>query len=124
MLLARLLYRSVEEYRRGGEWGILEYQIESTDICNYAFPNNLERLLQGIGKLQPVEAHDGCGTSNDEIKSFIIREVSKLCEWLKSDIKDIGFGKNEPARIWLVACMAKTMKEQIHLPDPLPELMS
>lgn len=57
MLLARLLYRSVEEYRRGGEWRTLEYQIESTDICNYAFPQNLERLLQGIGKLQPVKAH-------------------------------------------------------------------
>ncbi len=124
MLLARLLYRSVEEYRRGGELKILEYQIESTDICNYAFPQNLERLLQGIGNLQPVEAHDGCGTYNAEIKSFMIRRFSKLCEWLKSDIPDLGFGKKEPARIWLVACFAKTMKEQIHLTDPLPELMS
>ena len=123
MLIARLLYRSVEEYRRGGEWIILEYQIESTDICNYAFPANLEKLLQCIGKLQPVEVHDGCGTSNAEIKSFIIKVFSKLCEWLMSDIPDLGFGKNEPVRIWLVACFAKTMKEQIHLTDPLPELM-
>lgn len=124
MLLARLLYRSVEEYRRGGEWKILEYQIESTDICNYAFPGNLERLLQGIGKLQPVEAHDGCGTFNDEIRSFMIREFLKLCEWLKSDIPDTGFGKKEPARIWLVACFAKTIKEQIHLTDTLSDAMN
>ena len=122
MLLARLLYRPVEEYRRGGEWKLLEYQIESTDICNYAFPQNLERLIQGIGKLQPVEAHDGCGTSNAEIRSFITGEFSKLCKWLKSDTPDPGLGKKNPARIWLVASMAKTMKEQIHLTDPLPDL--
>lgn len=123
MLLARLLYRSVEEYRRGGELKLLEYQIESTDICNYAFPRNLEKVLQGIGKLQPVKEHDGCGTLNAEIKSFMTGEFLKLCEWLKSGNPNFGFGEKEPARIWLVACFAKTIKEQIHLADSIPEVM-
>jgi len=124
MLLARLLWQSVEEYRSGGELGGLELQIEATDICNYAFPRNLERLLQGIGKLESVQEFDGCGTCDSGMRSFVSKEFSRLCEWLRMDdpSDDIGLGRKEPMRVWLVACLTKTLKMGIHLTDRLPEL--
>jgi hypothetical protein len=124
-LLNRLLWHSLNGYRSGAEPGGIEYQIEATDICNYAFPQNLERLLQGIGKHEPVRPFDGCGTYNPEIESFISKEFSKLCEWLKADTPnaDLGLGEKQPIRVWLVACLAKTMKAHVHLADPLPKLV-
>jgi hypothetical protein len=126
MLLARLSVQSVEDYRRGGALSELECQVERTDICNHAFPQNIERLIQGIGKLEPDEAFDGCGTFNVETKSFISNEFSKLCEWLKTDTSgnDLGLGKKVPMKVWLVACLAKTLKESIHLSYPLPKIGS
>ncbi len=125
MLLARLLWHSVEEYRRGGELSGLELQIEATDICNYAFPRNLEKLLQGIGRLESVQEFDGCGTYDSGMRSFVSNEFSRLCEWLGADNPSdgIGLGRKEPMRVWLVACLAKTMKENVHLADRLPELV-
>ena len=121
MLLARLLWQSVEDYRRGGELGELEYQVERTDICNYAFPQNIESVIQGIGKLEPVKAFDGCGTYNVETRSFISKEFLKLSEWLKADtpVNGLELGTKEPIKVWLVACFAKTLKESIHLSHPL-----
>ena len=126
MLLARLLWlwQPMEEYRRGDALSDLEYQTERTDICNYAFPQNIERLTQAIGKLKPVDAFDGCGTFSVETKSFISKEFSKLCEWFKTDTpdNDLGLGEKEPLKVWLVACLAKTLKESIHLSYPLPKI--
>ena len=126
MLLARLLWlwKPMEEYRRGDKLSDLEYQAERTDICNYAFPQNIERLIQAIGKQKPVDAFDGCGTFNVETRSFISEEFSKLCEWLKADalVNDLGLGEKEPMKVWLVACLAKTLKESVHLSYRLPEI--
>jgi len=124
MLLARLLWQSVEEHRRADDLGNLEYQVERTDICNYAFPQNIERLIQAIGKLEPVGAFDGCGTLNVETKSLVSKEFSKLCEWLMIDTpgSDLGLGRKEPMKAWLVACLAKTLKESIHLSYHLPKI--
>jgi hypothetical protein len=124
-LLNRLLWRSLNGYRSSYEPDGLEYQIEATDICNYAFPQNLERLLQGIGEHEPVRPFDGCGTYDSGIESYISKEFSKLSEWLKADTPnvDLGIGNKDPIRVWLVACLAKTMKSHVHLADPLPEFV-
>ena len=126
MLLGRLLWlwQPMEEYRRGDKLSDLEYQAERTDICNYAFPQNIKRLIQAIGKQKPVDAFDGCGTFNVETRSFISEEFSKLCEWLKADAlgNDLGLGEKEPMKVWLVACLAKTLKESVHLSYPLPQI--
>lgn len=125
MLLDRLLNRSLEKYFQDGIPKGLEYQIMATDICNYAFPQNIDQVIQAIGKLEPVKNFHGCGTTNSEIKSFISREFKRLCLWLTDDMSSINLklGEKEPMKIWLVACLAKTMKEQIHLVYPLPELV-
>jgi hypothetical protein len=123
MLLARLLGQPVEEYRRGGALSELENQAERIDICNYAFPQNIERLIQGIGKLESVKTFEGCGTFYVETKSFISKEFLSLCKWLKTDASenDPRLGGKEPMKVWLVACLAKTLKESIHLSYALPK---
>jgi hypothetical protein len=123
-LMARLLYQSMEDYLRGGELGELEYHIMATDICNYSFPQNLEEVIQAIGKLKPVIDFEGCGTYNAEIMSFISKEFERLCKWLQEDTPDSDnkLGETVPIKSWLVASLAKTMKEQIHLTDSLPTL--
>jgi len=126
MLLDRLLYKSLEKYLEGGELKGLEFQVMATDICSYAFPGNIEKVIRAIGRLEPVNDFDGCGTADAEIKSFITGEYKRLCIWLKKDRAGIDsiFGKKEPFKIWLVACLAKTMKEQTHLVYPLPDLVT
>lgn len=122
MLISRLLWQSVEQYRSGRQLSELEYQIEATDICSYAFPQNLDRLIQAIGRLEPLRAFSGCGTFSPEIAAFLTKQFKRLCMWLSEEAPsvDIGLGRREPMKIWLVACLAKTIKTDIHLTDPLP----
>jgi hypothetical protein len=121
MLLDRLLYR-LEGYNYC-KMTELEYQVMRTDICCYAFPRNIEKTIRAIGKLSPVETFDGCGTTNAEIKLFAGRRLKELCQWLKEDGTDnaVMLGKKNPVRIWLTACLAKTIKEQIQALDPIPD---
>lgn len=124
MLLDRLLYRSLENYSLE-KLDELEYQVMATDICCYSFPRNIEQVIQGIGKLEPVKNFTGCGTINAEIKSFITKEFKRLCRWLEKDMTyiDCNLGEKEQVKIWLVLCLAKTLKEQIHLLTPIPGLL-
>ena len=57
LLLARLTWdwKSYEELQHEGEYKDLELQICRMDICHYAFPTNLDRLLQGIGEMRSIE---------------------------------------------------------------------
>jgi hypothetical protein len=93
----------------------LEFQVCRIDICHYDFPNNLDSLLQGIGKMKPVKAFEGCGSSNPDIKKFVGKEFSVLNGSLKSIMSSRKPDKNELFKAWLFACLAKTLKEQVRL---------
>ncbi len=124
MLISRLMWESVEPYRSGGELYELEYQIEATDICNYAFPENIHNVIKAIGKMEPAKEFDGCGTCNVEIYSFLNIEFKKLCNWLNDDTSGVEkfLGIKEPIKIWLVLCLAKTIKTDLHIKDPIAKL--
>ena len=125
MLIARLTWdwKSYNEYQKEEKYKELEYQICRMDICHYAFPKHIDRLLKGIGKMRPIDKFEGCGTINNEIKIFIEKEYSELCELLISIVKNYKVpAKNDKIRLWLVASFAKTLKEHIGSDKPLPEL--
>jgi len=123
LLLARLLYQPLEDYCRGGKFEKLEYHVMATDICSYSFPENLEQVIQAIGELKPVKNFKGCGTYNTEIESFISKEFERLCSWLNDKPnQDLRLGQKGLIKVWLVACLAKTIKEQVHLNEPISEL--
>ena len=121
LLLARLLWdwKSLEELQSGGEYKELESQICRMDICHYSFPAHLDLLLQGIGGLKPVEPFEGCGSCNSNIKTFIEKEFSVVNDSLKSLAKASKSDKNELIKVWLFACLAKTLKEQVGLAQPI-----
>jgi len=101
------------------ELGSFWLQIEATDICHYAFPVNLERMIEGIGRLQPVPEFVGCG-SFDEARRELAREaVRALRVWLRGEPSRLAdqLGDRTPLKAWLVACLAKTLKELTHLPE-------
>ena len=120
MLLDRLLYR-LDGYDYQHMTG-LALQVMKTDICCYAFPINIENVIQAIGKLAPVEDFHGCGTTNAGIRLTAGQWLQALCQWLKADSTDETLLPiiKSPERIWLVACLAKTIKEQIHSPASIP----
>jgi len=126
MLLARLRWdwASIERNRSTFALEGIEYQIATTDICHYTFPRNVERVVQAIGKLEPVERFEGCGTYCKRIEFSCASKYSELCEWLTEGtgrgVPDLG--PREPIRVWLVACMAKTLKANVKLREPLPDL--
>ncbi len=121
LLRARLIWdwKSYEELRHGKENKELELQVCSIDICHYDFPKNLDLLLQGIGEMKPVEAFEGCGSFNSCIKKFVKKEFSILNDLLKSITSAHKPDKNELIKAWLIACLAKTLKEQVSLTKPV-----
>jgi hypothetical protein len=123
-VLARLQYKSVEEYRLGGRWSELEFQAERIDTCHYTFPRNLDLLLQGIGTLKALPNFEGCGFYSTKTERFVSQQFDSLCEWLETEspVNDLGLGPKEPFKIWLVACLAKTIKESVSLSRPIPRI--
>lgn len=115
LLRARLIWdwKSYEELQKGKENKELELQVCSIDICHYNFPKNLDLLLHRIGEMKPVEAFEGCGSFDSDIKKFVEKEFSILNDLLKSITSVSKPDKNELIRAWLVACLAKTLKEQV-----------
>ena len=121
LLLARLVWdwEPYEELQQGGEYKDLEFQACRMDICHYAFPENLDLLLQGIGKMTAVDEFEGCGSFNSNIKAFVEKEFSGLNDLFKSLISTGKSDKNESIKRWLVASLAKTLKEQVNLTKPV-----
>ena len=125
LLLARLTWnwKDYEEYQRGGEYIEIESQVCRIDICHYTFPKHLDSLLQGIGTMKPIKNFEGCGTFSPEIKKYFDNQYSILCTFLKSKSCDNRRPKKtELIKLWLIACLAKTLKEQVGLTKPIPEL--
>ena len=124
LLVARLIWdwKSYEEYQQGGKYKELEFQACRMDICHYAFPKHLDLLLQGIGRMEPIDNFEGCGSFNSEIKTYVEEHFLTLCDYLKSNTNKNNSEQNEQIKIWLIACLAKTLKEQVGLKKSLPLL--
>ena len=126
LLIARLIWdwKAYEEYQQRGEYKELEIQICRMDICHYAFPEHLDLLLQGIGRMESIDNFEGCGSFNTNIKSYVKKQVSTLCGYLKSNSNKKNSEQNEKIKLWLIACLTKTLKEQVGLKKSLPQLIS
>lgn len=122
LLLARLTWdwKSYEEFSQGDQYKDLKFQICRLDICHYDFPSNLNLVLKGIGEMKPVENFEGCGSFNNGIREFIEKELIVLNDLFQSYLKS-NSSKNNPTKAWLIACLMKTLKEQIKKPEPFIE---
>jgi len=126
LLIARLIWdwKAYEEYQQRGEYKELEFQTCRMDICHYAFPEHLNLLVQGIGRMEPINNFEGCGSFNTEIKTFVEKQFSILYDYLKSNSNKKKSEHKEMIKLWLIACLAKTLKEQVGLKNSLPQLLS
>ena len=127
LLIARLTYdwESYEKLQLGGEFKDLEYQTCRMDICHYAFPKHLDSLLQAIGEMKPFKNMEGCGSFDTVIRASVEEKFSELC-YLIQDMTKIANNKirnkNDQIKVWLYACFAKTLKEQIGITKSIPKL--
>jgi len=121
LLITRLIWdwKAYEEYQQRGEDKELEIQACRMDICHYAFPKHLDLLLQGIGRMEPIDNFEGCGSFNTDIKTYVEKQFSILCDYLKSNSNKKNSEQNEKIKLWLIACLAKTLKEQVGLKKSL-----
>jgi len=121
LLIARLTWdwKSYEKFRQDEKNDKLEFQVCRMDICHYAFPENLDLILQGIGKMKPVEAFEGCGSCNSDIKKFIKGEFNNLNNQLQSFLSEKTLDKSKQVKAWLTVSLAKTLKEQTGLKKSL-----
>lgn len=126
LLTARLTWdwKSYEELQQGGKFKDIEFQASRVDICHYAFPQNLKLLLNGIGDMKAVEEKkfEGCGSYNPEIKAYLEKELLDLNDSLKSFHVNKRLDKDVLMKIWLTACLAKTIKESIKISIPIAGL--
>ena len=121
--MARLTWdwESHEKLQQDSKFKDFEYQVSRMDICHYAFPKNLDLLLKSIGRMKPVEEKqfEGCGSYNTGLKAFLKKELLDLNDSLKSLQTNNDLTKNDLIKTWLVACLAKTIKENIKLSIPI-----
>lgn len=119
LLLARLTWdwKSYEEYQSAGRFKDIELQACRTDICHYAFPGNLNRVIQAIGQMKAADetGFEGCGSYNDEIKESLEKEFSELNDMLHYFREKMDKNKDDLIKVWLIACLAKTIKENLHI---------
>ena len=121
LLIKRLLWRPIERHSLGVHLDRLQDQIERTDICHYTFPDNIEQVLSGIGSLAPAKDFQGCGSYNSSINRQVSVWLQQLCKWINGEpgYLDKVLGKKNNVKIWLTACLAKTLKEQACLINKL-----
>jgi hypothetical protein len=124
LLIARLKWdwESHEKLTGAEENKELEFQVCRMDICHYNFPRNMDQVIQGIGKLEPVQNFEGCGSYNPDIKMHIKKEFLELNKWSKSILSIEHPDKLERIRLWLIFCLSKTMKEQTGITLPIEGL--
>jgi hypothetical protein len=121
LLIARMLWdwKLYERFKSGEDNRELEYQVCRMDICHYDFPENLVRVIKAIGKLEPDDAFEGCGSFNLHIRSVAKQEFLVLNDSLKSLLSAELPSKQELMKAWLTACLAKTIKEQVKLTNQI-----
>ncbi|MBI2928356.1 MAG: hypothetical protein HYY24_22020 [Verrucomicrobia bacterium] len=97
-------------------------QIEATDICHYAFPSNLKRMLEGIGRLEPVPDFLGCGSFGEAQRRVAEEHFHALRAWLQAGPSSLAdrLGDRTPVKEWLAVCLAKTLKQLVGLHENLP----
>lgn len=114
LLIARLTWdwKAMEDLMMGGDFEAMENQLIRMDTCHYDFPRNLERLLEALGQMKPVDNFEGCGTYSQEIKTYFHEQFTNLCQWMNNNS---GTDVEEKTRFWLTACLAKTIKVQLSI---------
>ena len=126
LLLARLTWdwASYEKFKHGGKLKDIEFQACRMDICHYAFPKNLDLLLQGIGQMKAVKEKEfeGCGSYDTNIKAYLEKEFLDLNDELKYLKINDSLNRNNLIKAWLVACLAKTIKENINISAPITDI--
>jgi len=126
LLLSRLTWdwKSCEKLQHGGKFKDIELQASRMDICHYAFPENLSLLIKRIGQMKAVEEKEfeGCGSYNTDIKACLEKEFLDLNDTLKSLRNKSRQNKNDLIKAWLIACLAKTIKENINISIPIIDI--
>ncbi len=124
-LLDRLLWNfETERNTLAEEFEDLIYQIDRTDICHYAFPENIKKTIGAIGELSPSPDFEDCDSSDEEHQKIALQYFTHLTAWLQGEINEPGrtLGKKTLLKRWLVACLAKTIKELAGLEENMSEL--
>lgn len=124
-LLDRLLWKfETERKSLPEEFELLANQIDRTDICHYSFPENVERMIEAIGKLEPLSDFEGCGSFDEERRQMGQRYFSALTAWLQDrrSETEVMLGERTLLKKWLVACLGKTLKELAGLRESMPLL--
>ena len=96
--------------------------IERTDICHYAFPANARKMIEAIGKLEVPPDFEGCGSCGARQRELAQEHFQALCRWLRGEQGKLTavLRDRTPVKAWLVACLAKTLKEHAGLPGKIP----
>jgi hypothetical protein len=79
-------------------------------------------MLTCIGRLKSPADFPGCGFCGDAQRRLARERFRRLCAWLqgRTEALENDLGPRTPGRLWLLACLAKTLKEQAELQEPLP----
>lgn len=103
------------------EFGGLGLQIEMTDICHYTFPENMKKVIRAIGRLEPAQGFEGCGSYDDARILLAQSWFRDLCAWLRGEEgpMDHRLRDRTCVKVWLTASIAKTLKQHVGLQEAM-----
>jgi len=72
--------------------------------------------------MKPIEIFEGCGSFNKNIREFVDKKLITLKELSKSICEGHNSDEKASIKVWLLACLMKTLKEQVNLSGPSIEI--
>ncbi|WP_406661459.1 hypothetical protein V7O66_02750 [Methanolobus sp. ZRKC3] len=99
-------------------------QIDRTDICHYAFPENIKKTIKAIGELNSSPDFEGCGSYDERCRQIALHYFTDLNYWLQGGMSETGrmLGERTLLKKWLVVCLAKTIKELAGIRENMPDV--
>ena len=92
-------------------------RITQIEVCHRQCVENVKRILGMIGTMEPAPV-SGCGDVDARLVAELRGTLAAAAAWVDGRPEDAGslgdeLGERTPAKQWLVACLCKTLAQQL-----------
>lgn len=96
---------------------VIRQRITGIEVCHRACKRNVEGILSMIGEMKAAHVA-GCGETDAGLVAELRDTMAAAAAWADGKADEVGslsdvLGERTPAKRWLVACLCKTLAQQL-----------